>query len=106
MQAQTQSIHGLLSRAKRPLVHQAYPQFVGILKPHVGHRIVCVQKDGLPVVLCESCGVEFTGNLKFNPRIMEAVGTHVGHVLKCVTRGNEVYVVCECGKDVVGSTPF
>lgn len=103
---QIQTIQTSSSRRRtQPLVHQAYPQHVAIMRPHVGHKIVCVLKQGIPIVKCEDCDQELSGKI-YNPRILECVGAHVGHELKCITRGIEVYVTCACGLDVVGSTPF
>lgn len=86
-------------------VCQVFPQYVGIMRPHVGHRIVCVMEKGVPTVKCADCNAEISGTFH-NPYILECVRIHVGHDLKCVTRENEVYVTCACGRDVVGSTPF
>lgn len=104
---QTQTISFSSPHLNKPRVYQAYPQYVGTMRPHVGHKVVCVVKNGVPIVRCADCGEDITG-MFYNPRILEAVGTHLGHTLKCVTRENEVYVICETcdGKDVVGSTPF
>lgn len=92
-------------RKNRTLVHQVFPQYVGIMRPHVGHKMICVVEQGIPIVKCADCDQPLTGKF-YNPRVLECVGQHVGHALQCETRGNEIYVTCACGKDVVGSTPF
>lgn len=92
-------------RRNSPLVHQTFPQYVGIMRPHVGHKIVCVVVQGIPIVKCADCDQGISGKI-YNHRILECVGNHVGHDLKCATRGHEVFITCACGKDVVGSTPF
>jgi len=103
---QTQSLRINLPRTKKPMVYQAFPMYIGIMLPHVGHSVVCVVREGMPIVICADCGTDITGKF-YSPRILEAVGSHVGHSLKCVKRGHEVFVVClDCNKDVVGSTPF
>lgn len=92
-------------RKSTPLVHQLFPQFIGVMRPHVGHSVVCVMQQGIPIVKCADCDQALTGKF-YNPRVLECVGRHLGHQLRWETRGNELYISCACGKDVVGSTPF
>lgn len=80
-------------------------EYVGTLRPHVGHRMICVLESGKPVIRCADCDVTISTGSMY-PRVLECVSRHVGHDLICVKRGPEVYVVCACGADVVASVPF
>ncbi|WP_224962773.1 hypothetical protein [Geomonas subterranea] len=80
-------------------------EYVGTLRRHVGHRIICVMEDGKPVVRCADCDQTIASGSLY-PHVLECVSRHVGHELKCEERGIEVYVTCACGEDVVASIPF
>lgn len=80
-------------------------EYVGTLRPHVGHRIVCVMESGKPVIRCADCDQTIASGSLY-PHVLECVSRHVGHDLKCEMRGIEVYVTCACGEDVVASVPF
>jgi len=102
---QVQTIQSPSVRKPSLLVHQVFPQFIGILRPHLGHRMIIVMEQGIPIVKCADCNQALTGTF-YNPRVLECVGQHIGHRQSCEMRDNEVFVTCDCGKDVVGSTPF
>jgi len=90
----------------RSPTHQLYLEYVGKLRPHVDHWVICLNIGGNPVIRCIDCGEDLTGRIH-SEIVREALIRHEGHILKCTASGHEVSVICEtCHEEIAASTPF